>query len=72
MEVIIEVLQWYNIFVISTSFISLIFIKLLSYIFPIEIYNISKNLIRWLIILVALQKLSFLFTMQLPQMNYHL
>jgi len=59
MEVIIEVLQWYNIFVISTSFISLIFIKLLSYIFPIEIYNISKNLIRWLIIFSGFTKIIF-------------
>jgi len=50
MGVVIEVLQWYNTFVVNTSFISLVFIKLLSYIFPIEIYNSSKNLIRWLIV----------------------
>jgi hypothetical protein len=51
MEVLTAVLQWYNMSVIHNLFISLLSVKLLSYISPKEIYIVSKDIICGLIIL---------------------
>jgi len=50
MEVLTEVYHLYHIWVIDGIFISLLVVKLLSYLLNKEIYAISKNILRWLVI----------------------
>lgn len=53
METVAEIIKAYRAVVISNLFISLLLIKLFSLFFSKEMYRVSKEIIRWLIIICA-------------------
>jgi len=50
METIITAIDLYQIMIIHNLFISLLVVKLFSYLFNKDVYNTSKQILRWLII----------------------